>query len=122
MLHKFHACLRALGELGKIKRLFKQNEIIVELDRCGAELKAGLRIFGVGLDLGTTARFTPLSQMVVITSTLVEFSIDTERRHQELLELLASESGPVDIASSVGTIHEPRSCSLIWPGRLEGAH
>jgi hypothetical protein len=70
------------------------------------------------------ARLTLLSQMeynMAMASTLVKFSIDTERRHQELLELISSQSGSIDIASSVGTIHEPRSCYLIWLGRLEGA-
>ena len=116
--------MRAQEELGKIKRLFKQNEIIAELDQCEAELKASLQIFGVGLKFGTMARLTLLSQMeysMAMASTLVEFSIDTERRHQELLELLSSESGSIDVASSVGIIHQPRSCSLIWLGRLEGA-
>jgi hypothetical protein len=116
--------LRAQGELGKIKRLFKQNEIIAELDRCEAELKASLQIFGVGLKLGTMARLTLLSQMeysMAMASTLVEFSIDTERRHQELLELISSQSGSSDNASSVGVIYERCPRGLISPNRSEGA-
>jgi hypothetical protein len=51
-LQKFHACLRAQGELGTIKRLLKHNEIVSQLDRCEAELKAGLQIFNVCLQCG----------------------------------------------------------------------
>jgi hypothetical protein len=47
-LQKFHSCLRAQRELGTIKRLFKQNDITAQLDRCEAELKTALQIFTVG--------------------------------------------------------------------------
>lgn len=46
-LQKFHACLIALRELGTIKRLFKQNKIIAQLDRCEAELGATMEVFTV---------------------------------------------------------------------------
>jgi hypothetical protein len=55
-----------------------------------------------------------------IASALTELTIDTEKRHQELLELIASQSGSIDNASSVGVIHEFPSCWLIWFFRLEG--
>jgi hypothetical protein len=41
-----------------------------------------------------------------ITSVLVDFRIDSERRHQELLELISSQSGSMDNASSVWMILE----------------
>jgi hypothetical protein len=43
-----------------------------------------------------------------IASSLADFTIDTERRHQELLELISSQSGSIDNTSSVGTIQ--KSC------------
>jgi hypothetical protein len=49
---------------------------------------------------------------VAIASTLVKFSIDTESRHQELLDLISSQSGSIDNASSVGGIPGFRSCFL----------
>ncbi|KAJ6564749.1 P-loop containing nucleoside triphosphate hydrolase protein [Mycena capillaripes] len=88
-LQKFHACLRAHGELGTIKRLFKQNEIVAELDRCEAELKANLQIFTMESGVG-------------ITSALAEFTTDTERRHQDILALISLHSGSSDNASSIG--------------------
>jgi hypothetical protein len=45
-------------------------------------------------------------------SALNEFTIDPEKRHQELLELIPSESGLRDNASTVGGIHEP-CCSVL---------
>ncbi|KAJ7907618.1 hypothetical protein B0H13DRAFT_2501480 [Mycena leptocephala] len=74
-------------ELGTIKRLFKQNEIIAQLDGCAAALKTTLEIFMMEYGFG-------------ITSVLVDFRIDSERRHQELLELISSQSGSMDNASS----------------------
>ncbi|KAJ7928345.1 hypothetical protein B0H13DRAFT_2311624 [Mycena leptocephala] len=47
-LQKFYSGLRAQRELGKIKRLFKQNEIIAQLDSCEIELQATLKIFTSG--------------------------------------------------------------------------
>ncbi|KAJ7813633.1 hypothetical protein B0H13DRAFT_2368582 [Mycena leptocephala] len=88
-LQKFHSCLRAQRELGTIKRLFKQNEIIAQLDGCAAALKTTLEIFMMEYGFG-------------ITSVLVDFRIDSERRHQELLELISSQSGSMDNASSFG--------------------
>jgi hypothetical protein len=38
----------------------------------------------------------------VIASAVVEFEVDTEGRHQELLELMQSQSASFDTASSVG--------------------
>jgi hypothetical protein len=48
MLQKFHSFLRAQQELGTIKRIFRQNEIVAQMDRCEAELKATLEVFNVG--------------------------------------------------------------------------
>ncbi|KAJ7837740.1 hypothetical protein B0H13DRAFT_2421035 [Mycena leptocephala] len=87
MLQKFHSCLQAQQELGTIKRIFRQNEIVAQMDRCEAELKATLEVL-IG---------------VRTASALAKFSIDTEKRHQELLELIASQNGSIDTASSIGT-------------------
>jgi hypothetical protein len=64
----------------------------------------------------TTQRLTTALKMesgVGMASALVEFSIDTERRHQELLELISSQNGSIDNASSVGIIHQFSSFCLI---------
>jgi hypothetical protein len=47
ILQKFDSCLRAQREFGTIKRLFKQSEIIGQLDRCEAELTTALGTFNV---------------------------------------------------------------------------
>ncbi|KAJ7107048.1 hypothetical protein C8R44DRAFT_885717 [Mycena epipterygia] len=87
-LRKIHACLRAQQELGKIKRLFKQNEITAQLEVCESELKAALDIFTVEYGVG-------------VASALIELNIDTERRHQELLELISARSGSFETTSSI---------------------
>ncbi|KAF7352079.1 NB-ARC domain-containing protein [Mycena venus] len=88
-LQKLDSCLRAQRELGTIKRLFKQIEIIAQLDSCEAELRAAVGNLTV-------------NQGVEISTVLVEFNIDTERRHQELLELISSQSDSMDTVSSIG--------------------
>ncbi|KAJ7871119.1 hypothetical protein B0H13DRAFT_2555641 [Mycena leptocephala] len=90
MLQKFHSCLQAQQELGTIKRIFRQNEIVAQMDRCEAELKATLEVFNIESGVRTA-------------SALAKFSIDTEKRHQDLLELIASQNGSIDTASSIGT-------------------
>ncbi|KAJ7789620.1 hypothetical protein B0H14DRAFT_3115730 [Mycena olivaceomarginata] len=77
-LHKIDSCLRSQQELGTIKRLFKKSEIAVQLGGCETELKAVLSSFTMGLS--------------VIASAVVEFEVDTEGRHQELLELMQSQN------------------------------
>jgi hypothetical protein len=42
-----------------------------------------------------------MEQGVGLVSALAEFNIDTERRHQELLELLSTQSSSYDNLSSV---------------------
>ncbi|KAF7344787.1 CTLH domain-containing protein [Mycena venus] len=88
-LQRFDSCLRSQRELGTIKRLFKQAEISAQLDFCETELRALLAIF--------TAK-----QGARLATTLVEFDIDTETRHQELLEMIASQSSSFDAVSLIG--------------------
>jgi hypothetical protein len=49
---------------------------------------------------------------VGIASSLVEFGIDTERQHQELLKLI-SEGGSIDNSSSVRMLDEACGYGLI---------
>ncbi|KAF8183223.1 hypothetical protein K438DRAFT_1975095 [Mycena galopus ATCC 62051] len=86
-LQKLHSCLRAQRELGTFERFFKQSEINTQLDSCEGELRAALQIFTIKYG-------------AVITSTLVELNADTEQRHQELLELISSQSVSSDNQSS----------------------
>ncbi|KAJ6465015.1 hypothetical protein C8R45DRAFT_1219862 [Mycena sanguinolenta] len=85
-LQKFQSCLKAQLELGTIKRLFKQSEITAQLDVCEGELRAATETFTMESGVG-------------IASALVELNIDAERRHQELLELISSESDSFDNSS-----------------------
>ncbi|KAF8187844.1 hypothetical protein K438DRAFT_1764556 [Mycena galopus ATCC 62051] len=47
-LQKIDSCMREQRELGKIRRLFKQSELIEQLDRCETELKTALSSFRSG--------------------------------------------------------------------------
>ncbi|KAJ7452936.1 hypothetical protein FB451DRAFT_1374015 [Mycena latifolia] len=87
-LQRVYACLTAQNELGTIKRFFKQSEITAQLDACEKELKTALNVF--------TAQFGG-----GVASALVEMNIDTERRHQELLELISARSGSVTATASI---------------------
>ncbi|KAF8207366.1 hypothetical protein K438DRAFT_1962295 [Mycena galopus ATCC 62051] len=88
-LQKIDSCLRAQRELGTIKRQFKQSELATQFGNCETELKAVLGSF-------------TMKQGVNLASTLVEFSLEAETRHQELLELISSRSGSFDTLSSIG--------------------
>ncbi|KAF7344740.1 NB-ARC domain-containing protein [Mycena venus] len=88
-LQKLDSCLRSQQELGTIKRLFKQGEITAQFDTCETELRASLASFTVELGAG-------------LATALVEFNIDTETRHQNLLEMISSQSTSIDTVSSIG--------------------
>ncbi|KAF7353372.1 NB-ARC domain-containing protein [Mycena sanguinolenta] len=88
-LQKFQSCLKAQRELGTLKRLLKQSEITAQLDVCEQELRAATETFTIKYGIG-------------MASALVEMNIDTERRHQELLELISSESDLFENTSSMG--------------------
>ncbi|KAF8142234.1 hypothetical protein K438DRAFT_1784962 [Mycena galopus ATCC 62051] len=87
-LQKIDSCLRTQQDLGRIKRLFKQSELAAQLQNSGTELKEVLNTF-------------IMTQGVGVASALVEFHIDAEERHQELLELISSESSSYDGLSSI---------------------
>ncbi|KAJ7886883.1 hypothetical protein B0H14DRAFT_3127808 [Mycena olivaceomarginata] len=74
-------------ELGRFKRVFKQSEITTQLDSCEKELRAALHVFTMNYRVG-------------IASVLFELDVDTERRHQEFLELISSQSVLSDNGSS----------------------
>ncbi|KAJ7874473.1 hypothetical protein B0H14DRAFT_2717939 [Mycena olivaceomarginata] len=78
-LYKFSACLRSQQELGKIRRFFKQSEITAQLVACEVELQGLLESF-------------KLHSGPVFITALVELGTQLEERHQEFMELLASES------------------------------
>ncbi|KAJ7850533.1 hypothetical protein B0H14DRAFT_2581968 [Mycena olivaceomarginata] len=88
-LQKVDSCLRAQQELGTITRLFKQSELVGQLGACETELKVALDSF-------------TREQAVGILSTFVKLNADTETRHQELLELISTQSGSLDAMSSIG--------------------
>ncbi|KAF7344686.1 CTLH domain-containing protein [Mycena venus] len=85
-LQRFDSCLRSQQELGTIRRLFKQGEITAQLDTCETELRTSLGIFA--------AKHT-----VQLATAVVELNIDTETRHQELLELVSSQSSSFETVS-----------------------
>ncbi|KAJ7476534.1 hypothetical protein FB451DRAFT_1460628 [Mycena latifolia] len=87
-LEKFYVGLRAQNDLGTIKRFLRQPEISAQLDACERELKAASTVFITQYKVG-------------IASALVEMNIDTERRHQELLELISAQSGTTAATASI---------------------
>lgn len=126
-LQKIDSCLRAQRDLGTIKRLFKQSELVTQLDICETELKAIIKDFEacyLSSTVGRTANFdSKMQQGVNIASGLAQLSSDTERRHQELLELISTRSGSLDGVSSVRILCMICSrTSLREISRLDGAH
>ncbi|KAJ7813909.1 hypothetical protein B0H14DRAFT_3878979, partial [Mycena olivaceomarginata] len=63
-LQKIDSCLRVQQDLGTIKRLFKQSELVTQLETCEAEFKVAVEDFTI-------------TQGVGLASALVEFDIDT---------------------------------------------
>ncbi|KAF8160107.1 hypothetical protein K438DRAFT_1776647 [Mycena galopus ATCC 62051] len=88
ILQKIESCLRAQQDMGRIKRLFKQSELAAQLQNCGIELKEALDTF-------------MMTQGAGIASALLEFNIDAKERHQQLLELISSQSSSFDAISSL---------------------
>ncbi|KAJ7792329.1 hypothetical protein B0H14DRAFT_2623957, partial [Mycena olivaceomarginata] len=97
-LLKFQSCLRAQQELGTIKRLFKKSETAAQLDTCEREMRATLETFTAEAN----DKVGKMNNGVGITSALVEFRTNIERRHQELLELISLQSESFDSESSEG--------------------
>ncbi|KAF7363036.1 AAA domain-containing protein [Mycena venus] len=91
-LQKIQTCLKLQQDLGKIRRLFKQAEFTIQLDACKCELKSLLENFVI------------IRSPEIVTD-VVEFKIDCEQRHQELLELVSTRTLSSDAASSVTIIH-----------------
>ncbi|KAJ7838257.1 hypothetical protein B0H13DRAFT_2367628 [Mycena leptocephala] len=98
-LQKFHSCLVSQRELGTIKRLFKQSEITAQLDACEGELRRASEMFMLKYGVG-------------IVGALLELNIDTERRHQELLELISSCSQSNDTGHSIRSSWNTSTSSL----------
>ncbi|KAF8125898.1 hypothetical protein K438DRAFT_1790826 [Mycena galopus ATCC 62051] len=94
VLQKIESCLRAQQDLGRIKRLFKQSELALQLQNCGMESEEALNT-------------VMMTQGVGIASALVEFHIDAEERHQELSELISSQSSSYDGLSSSSLVELP---------------
>ncbi|KAJ6533298.1 hypothetical protein DFH09DRAFT_1284466 [Mycena vulgaris] len=78
-LHKFYACLRSQQELGKIKRFFKQSEVTAQLEACEVELRGLLESFKLQSDS-------------FLATAVADLDAQTQDRHQQFLELLASQS------------------------------
>jgi hypothetical protein len=110
-LQRFYSCLKAQENAGKLKRLFKKSEITAQLASCEAELASSSYIFTVGIsmsrrdDLGALNVGLKMQHGVGVSSALAELDIDTDRRHQELLELISTQSASIDEASSVASRH-----------------
>ncbi|KAJ6457632.1 hypothetical protein C8R45DRAFT_563663 [Mycena sanguinolenta] len=87
-LQKMESCLRVQQEMGTIRRLFKQSELISQMDNCEKESNTALESFKI-------------QQGVLVTSAVVELNTDSQKRQQELLELIAAESGSVESVPSI---------------------
>ncbi|KAJ7490880.1 hypothetical protein FB451DRAFT_1221318 [Mycena latifolia] len=104
-LQKFHACLRAQQEIGRIKRFFKQVELTVQLDTCEAELSAAVETFKIRAG-------------VTVSRDVTTMYADDENRHQELLELIEPRKNQElsDTASSIkGTFRDMNSSTGTLP-------
>ncbi|KAF7334576.1 NB-ARC domain-containing protein [Mycena venus] len=88
-LQKLDSYLRAQRDLGTIKRLFKQSEITAQLNSCETDLK-------------TVLDNLTMNQGVGIAVNLGEFSVDLQKRHHELLDLISLQNGLLDGISSIG--------------------
>ncbi|KAK7030126.1 NB-ARC domain-containing protein [Favolaschia claudopus] len=91
ILQKIDACLREQHDLGTIKQLFKQSELVAQLKRCETDLTTVLNQFKT-------------MQGASLTSTVQEFDTEIDKYHQELLEILSSQS-MTDNRSSVSSIY-----------------
>ncbi|KAJ6543552.1 hypothetical protein DFH09DRAFT_1282394 [Mycena vulgaris] len=87
-LQRLYVFLRAQNELGKIRRLLKQSEIAAQLESCEADLKAASDIFTAQSGVG-------------VARALFKMDLDTERRHQEILEQISARSSSFTTASSI---------------------
>ncbi|KAJ7447468.1 hypothetical protein FB451DRAFT_1536159 [Mycena latifolia] len=102
-LQKIQGSLRSQAELGRIKRFFKQNEIISQLEACEGELQASLAIL-------------KLEFSGSLTSNVARMKLDAQSRHQQLVSLLRSQSdeGSSQYSSSLrGTPLSASSNSLL---------
>jgi hypothetical protein len=125
-LQKIDSCLRAQRDLGTIKRLFKQSELVTQLDICETELKAVIKDFEacyLSSTVGRTANFgSKMQQGGNIASGLAQLNSDTERRHQELLELISTWSSSLDGVSVRILCMICSRTSLREISRSDGAH
>ncbi|KAJ7041220.1 hypothetical protein C8F04DRAFT_1391323 [Mycena alexandri] len=78
-LQAFYSYLRAQQDLGKIRRFFKQGEIITQLEVYEREVRQAADVFS-------------MQQGVGLSTALETQRFDAESRHQELLELLSTVS------------------------------
>ncbi|KAJ7041209.1 hypothetical protein C8F04DRAFT_1391314 [Mycena alexandri] len=87
-LQAFHSYLKAQQDLGKIKRFFKQGEIITQLEVYEREVKQAANIFSMYQGVGLSTAFRTQC-------------FDAESRHQEFLELFSAVS--IDTSSLRGS-------------------
>ncbi|KAK6977185.1 NB-ARC domain-containing protein [Favolaschia claudopus] len=96
----FHRSNRTLGT---IKQLFKESELVAQLKRCETELTTVLNQFKT-------------MQGASLTATVQEFDTEIDKYHQELLEILSSQS-MTDNRSSVTSLSLSPASPQIFFGR-----
>ncbi|KAK7022570.1 NB-ARC domain-containing protein [Favolaschia claudopus] len=111
-LQNFNSCLRAQRELGRLNRFFKQSEISTQLDICEMELKAASELFTMQYAVG-------------LSTDLADLNADIEQRHEELLELISSQSdedsGSAELKTLLTTLLapvEPAHVAILGPGGM----
>ncbi|KAJ7282373.1 hypothetical protein C8J57DRAFT_1295223 [Mycena rebaudengoi] len=87
-LQKIEAYMRAQEDRGRMMRFFRQQEDSAQLEDCKMGLRQALGVFSVQSSLSNTTR-------------LAESRVNAERRHHQLLGLLAEKSYESDETSSI---------------------
>ncbi|KAJ7259838.1 hypothetical protein C8J57DRAFT_1135088 [Mycena rebaudengoi] len=78
-LNKVQGCLYTQQDLGKLQRFFKLHEVTAQLETCESEIQMALNILSMRSAVGVSA-------------VIVEMEIDAQRRHEELLALIETQS------------------------------
>ncbi|KAJ6458184.1 hypothetical protein C8R45DRAFT_942774 [Mycena sanguinolenta] len=82
-LDKLHSCLRVQRELGSIKRLFRQSQLVTQLNGCEAELKSALYSFMMehGREAASAVSQLNHDTQKLQSTKFVEFKVNPFRRN-----------------------------------------
>ncbi|KAJ6619277.1 P-loop containing nucleoside triphosphate hydrolase protein [Mycena sp. CBHHK59/15] len=92
ILQKIYSFLNTQQRMGKLKQLFTQSENISQLEGCKNQLQASLDVFRVSHRCSIELDLTRPQSKVGVSNVagMARMQMDAERRHEELLSLLAT--------------------------------